>query len=161
MIWSSFPQCVILPQLLQCRCKVPRELDRQRWYPQHKLDKCADNFCKAGHRCNDTANTKAYIIFPTILVLVNSPIGRSGFVAVLSCKVRIFEYPHAPHIKERVSCEIRSNAMLPPVAHLGIGHYPPSRTLPSSKKMIFASRTLPGNRCRHWRLFHLYACGTP
>ena len=80
---------------------------------------------KVADQRNDTAKTNVYIVFPAILVLVNSPIGRSGFVAVLSCKVRIFEYPHAPHTKERVSCEIRSNAMLPPVAHLGIGHLSP------------------------------------
>ena len=72
-------------------------------------------------------------MFPAILVLVDIPIGRAGVVAVL-CNVRIFEYPHAPQTKEGVSCEISSNATSPPVAHMGIGQYPPSRTLPPSKK---------------------------
>ena len=72
-------------------------------------------------------------MFPAILVLVDIPIGRAGVVAVL-CNVRIFEYPHAPQTKEGVSCEIRSNATSPPVAHMGIGQYLTSRTLPPSKK---------------------------
>ena len=89
--------------------------------------------CKVADRCTDTAKTKVHIIFPAILVLVNIPVGRSSVVAVL-CNIRTFEYPHAPHTIERVRCEIRSNATLPRVAHLGIDHYPPSRTLPPSKK---------------------------
>ena len=97
------------------------------------LTNALTNFCKVVDRFNDTAKTKVYIIFPAILVLVNIPIGRSGVVAIL-CNVRIFEYPHAPQTKEGVSCEIPSNATSPPVAHLGICQYPPSRTLPPSKK---------------------------
>ena len=62
-------------------------------------------------------------MFPAILVLVDIPIGRAGVVAVL-CNVRIFKYPHAPQTNERVSCEIRSNATLPPVAHFDIGQIP-------------------------------------
>ena len=91
-------------------------------------------------------------MFPAILVLVDIPIGRAGVVAVL-CNVRIFEYPHAPQTKEGVSCEIRSNATSPPVAHMGIGQYPPSPTLPSSKKYYGIgryppSRTLPPSKKR-------------
>ena len=75
-------------------------------------------------------------------VLVNIPIGRSGVVAVL-WNIRIFEYPNTPHTKEGVSCEIRSSATLPPVAHLAIGQFPPSRTLPPSRK-AFRTKTPAG-----------------
>ena len=99
------------------------------------LTNAQTSFSNVADRCNDTAKTKVYIIFPAILVLVNITIGRSGVVAVL-CNVRILEYPHAPQTKERVSGEIRLNATSPPVAHMGIGQYPPSRTLPPSKKIL-------------------------
>ena len=107
--------------------------------------------CKVAERCTDTAKTKVSIIFPAILVLVNIPVGRSGVVALL-CNIRTFEYPHAPHTKERVRCEIRSNATLPRVAHLGIGHCPPSRTLPPSKKR-FRIKTPSGQSLQALEVF--------
>ncbi len=95
------------------------------------LKNALKNICIVVDRFNDAAKTKVYTIFPAILVLVNIPIGLSGVVAPLFY-ILIFEYPYAPHTKERVSCDLRSNATLPPVLHLGIGQYPPSQTIQPS-----------------------------